>query len=114
MKIKQEECNRDVRTYGDVIRHMTNDELAVFLEQMHGNIELGILAIMRAKMYPHRRIGEDTCTSTDDYDSMYSFMNHRIDEEPENYADVWGVENWQDLCQWEAQCKKNFGMNIVY
>ena len=113
MKINAEECNRDVRTYGDVIRHMTNDELALFLDQMHSNIELGILAIMRAKMYPHRT-GGDKRLGDGEWESMYNFMEHRIAEEPENYADVWGVEKWQDLCQWEAQCKKNFGMDIVY
>lgn len=111
--LKPEDCNRDIKTYGDVIRHMTNDELAIFLEQMGGDIEMGIMAIMRAKMYPHRS-GEDPVVETKGWQHMHSFMEHRISAEKENYADVWGVENWQDLMQWEWPGKKNFGMNIVY
>lgn len=111
--LKPEDCNRDIKTYGDVIRHMTNDELAIFLEQMGGDIEMGIMAIMRAKMYPHRS-GGDPVVETKDWQHMHSFMEHRISDEKENYADVWGVENWQDLMQWEWPRKKNFGMNVVY
>jgi len=118
MKIDKEQCNKDVRTYGDVIRHMTNDELAFFLEQMHANIELGILAAMRAKMYPHRTCGEwpgfDTKIETKSVRAFYTFMEHRVTEEEESYGDIWGVENWQDLMQWESKQKKNFGMNVVY
>ena len=111
--IKPEECNRNIKTYGDVIRHMNNDELALFLKQMHGDIELGIMAIIRAKMYPHRK-GGDSAVNTKEFDYMYGFMSHRIADEDVNYADVWGVENWQDLMQWEWPGHKNFGMDIVY
>lgn len=114
MTIDTKECNRNIRTYGDVIRHMTNQELAIFLDQMHGNIELGAVAIMRAKMYPHRVGGDHTAVGTKDWDYMYSFMEHRVADEKTNYADVWGIENWQDLMQWEWPDKKNFGMDIVY
>ena len=112
--INQKDCNRNIRTYGDVIRHMTNDELAIFLAQMGSDIEMGIVAVMRAKMYPHRKCGEDTVTKTDIWYQMHSFMEHRVSEEEENYGDVWGIENWQDLMQWEWPTKKNFGMDIVY
>ena len=61
--IKPEDCNRDIKTYGDVIKHMTNDELAIFLEKMGGDIEMGIMAIMRAKMYPHRSGGDPAGSS---------------------------------------------------
>lgn len=116
MTIKQDECNRDIRTYGDVIRHMTNEELALFLEEIQAEIELGILAVMRAKMYPHRKCGEEPRVSEKckSWNSFYNFMGHRVKDEDENYADVWGVENWQDLMQWESRNKKNFGMDIVY
>ena len=114
MTINTDECNRDIRTYGDVIRHMTNDELALFMEQMHANIELGILAVMRAKMYPHRKCGEEPKIDTKSVRSFYRFMEHRVTEEEENYGDIWGIENWQDLMQWESKQKKNFGMNVVY
>lgn len=115
MKINKDECNRDIRTYGDVIRHMTNEELALFLNEIQAEIELGILAVMRAKMYPHRKYGEETRVSeSKTWNSFYNFMEHRVNEEDYNYADVWGVEDWQDLVQWESKSKKNFGMNVVY
>ena len=114
IKVNEEWCNRDVRTYGDVIRHMTNNELAFFLKQMNANIELGILAVMRAKMYPHRKCGDEPKIDTKSVRAFYSFMEHRITEEEENYGDIWGVENWQDLMQWESKQKKNFGMDLVY
>ena len=114
MTIDTKECNRNIRTYGDVIRHMTNQELAIFLDQMHGNTELGAVAIMRAKMYPHRPGGDHTAVGTKDWDYMYSFMEHRVADEKTNYADVWGVENWQDLMQWVWPDKKNFGMDVIY
>lgn len=116
MTIKKEECNRNIRTYGDVIRHMTNEELALFLEEIQAEIELGILAVMRAKMYPHRKCGEELTKSRQfkSWHSFYSFMGHRVEYEDENYGDVWGVENWQDLMQWESKHKKNFGMDVIY
>lgn len=117
--IKPEECNRDIRTYGDVIRHMTNDELAIFLEEMQAEIELGILAVMRSKMYLHRHAGEEPIMQKDDkrrtgFEHFSSFMNRRLEYEDENYGDAWGVKNWQDLMQWESKHKKNFGMDVVY
>lgn len=114
MNIDKNECNRDVRTYGDVIRHMTNAELALFLDEIHAGIELGILAVMRAKMYPHRKINEEPRVETKSWNSFYDFMEHRVKYEDENYGDVWGVDNWQDLMQWEHDGKKNFGMDVVY
>jgi len=114
MMIDTKECNRDIRTYGDVIRHMTNDELALFLAAMGANIESGIMSILRAKMNPHRNLKDPMYVSGQSYRQMYSFMEHRIDDEEENYGDLWGVENWQDMCQWEWPKKKNFGMDIVY
>lgn len=115
MKVNKDECNRDVKTYGDVIRHMTNAELALFLSEIQAEIELGILAVMRAKMYPHRKRSEETrAGEMTSWSSFYNFMEHRVNEEEENYADIWGVENWQDLVQWESKNKKNFGMNVVY
>lgn len=111
--IKPEDCNRDIKTYGDVIRHMTNQELALFLEQMHGDIEMGLMAVIRAKMYPHRK-GGDPEVDKKDYGYMYRFMEHRIEDKDPDYANIWGVENFQDLMQWEWPGKKNFGMNIVY
>ena len=114
MIINKAECNIRVKTYGDVIRHMTNDELALFLEEMIANIELGILAVMRAKMLDHRKPGEEPKLSDREFYSFYSFMEHRISEEPENYADIWGINNWIDLMQWESTDKKNFGCNVVY
>ena len=111
--IDTKECDRNIRTYGDVIRHMTNDELALFLDQMFGNIEMGLLAIMRAKMYPHR-VGGDDRMETDEVQSYKSFMEGRISHEDANFAEVWGVENWQDLMQWVWPDKKNFGMDVVY
>lgn len=112
--IDKEQCNRDIRTYGDVIRHMTNNELALFLESMNANIELGILAIMRAKRYPHTHKGEEPKLRTDAFRQMYHFMNNRIDDENDDEADIWGIESWYDLCQWESGNKKNFGMDVVY
>lgn len=114
MVINKNECNRDVRTYGDVIRHMTNAELALFLNEIQAEIELGILAVMRAKMYPHRKVKKEPRTATINYDSFYNFMEHRVKYEDENYGDVWGVDNWQDLMQWESDEMKNFGMDVVY
>ena len=111
--IDPKECDRNIKTYGDVIRHMTNDELAIFLAQMGANIECGLIAIMRAKMYPHRK-GGDSIAETKPVRQQYNFMKHRITDEEYNYGDVWGVENWQDLMQWEWPTKKNFGMDIVY
>lgn len=112
-------CNRDIRTYGDVIRHMTNHELAIFLEEIQAEIELGVLAVMRAKMYLHRRGGEETLFNKTDkrrtgVEHFKSFMEHRLKYVDERYGDVWGIENWQDLMQWESSGKKNFGMDIVY
>lgn len=115
MSVNKDECNRKVKTYGDVIRHMTNSELALFLSELQAEIELGILAIMRAKMYPHRKGGEETrVREKTEWSSFYNFMEHRVNEEKYNYADVWGVENWQDLVQWESPSKKNFGMNVEF
>lgn len=114
MTIDKNECNRDVRTYGDVIRHMTNAELALFLNEIQAEIELGILAVMRAKMYPHRKVKEEPRIETKSWSSFYSFMEHRVKNEEENYGDAWGVENWQDLMQWESDDMKNFGMDVVY
>lgn len=113
-KVNTEECNRDIRTYGDVIRHMTNEELALFLQEMQAEIELGVLAVMRAKMYPHRRAGEETRVDGKVWNSYYNFMQHRVSDEDENYGDAWGIDNWQDLMQWEWDTKKNFGMDVVY
>ena len=81
---------------------------------MQAEIELGILAVMRAKMYPHRKCGEEKRIDTKSVRAFYSFMEYRVSEEEKNYGDVWGVENWQDLMQWESKNKKNFGMNVVY
>lgn len=119
MTLNINQCNRDVKTYGDVIRHMTNDELALFLEEIQAEIELGTLAVMRAKMYPHRKCGEEPRISKDSeyYPVIHhfkNFMNRRISYENSNFGDVWGVENWQDLMQWESEHNKNFGMNVVY
>lgn len=119
LKIDRAKCNRDVLTYGDVIRHMGNRELAIFLEEIQGEIELGVLAVMRAKAYYHRPCGEEPLTDKSDkrskmVNSFYSFMEHRLKHEPEDYADVWGVENYHDLMQWETSQKKNFGDDIVY
>ena len=115
MTINDHLCNRDIRTYGDVIRHMTNEELALFLDQIQANIELELLAVMRAKMYPHRKCGEEKRVDENKpWHSFYSFMEHRVSKEEYDYGDVWGIENWQDLMQWESKNKKNFGMNVVY
>lgn len=119
LEIKTEQCDRDIKTYGDVIRHMSNWELAIFLEEIQAEIELGILAVMRAKMYPHRYKGEEPVMNENDrrHTKVYHFerfMEHRLKEEDENYGDVWGVKNWQDLMQWESQHPKNFGMDVVY
>lgn len=115
MFINKDECNIKVKTYGDVIRHMTNTELALFLSESQANIELGLLAIMRAKMYPHRKCGEEPRVKEySKWESFYNFMEHRVSDEEYNYGDVWGVENWQDLMQWESKNKKNFGMNVDY
>ena len=112
--INQEECDRNIKTYGDVIRHMTNSELALFLRNMGADIECGTLAILRAKSYPHRH-GGDKQLETKNYEYMYSFMSHRIADEDDDFADVWGVESWNDLCQWEwPGIKKNFGSDVVY
>ena len=113
--INKNECNIKVKTYGDVIRHMTNSELALFLSESQSDIELGIIAIMRAKMYPHRKSGEEPrVKEKTGWDSFYNFMEHRVNEEDYNYGDVWGVENWQDLMQWESTDKKNFGVGVEY
>lgn len=119
MTIDKEKCNRDIKTYGDVIRHMNNQELAIFLEEIQAEIELGILAIMRAKMYCHRHAGEEPLMDATDkrhktVRSFDYFMNHRIKYEDVNYGDVWGIDNWQDLMQWESSYKKNFGTDVVY
>ena len=113
-KIDTDKCNRDIRTYGDVIRHMSNQELALFLQEMQAEIELGILAVMRAKMYPHRFADEEPHIKQKRWNSYYNFMEHRISYEDESYGDVWGIENWQDLMQWEWESPKNFGMDVVY
>lgn len=113
LTINPEECNRDIRTYGDVIRHMTNQELALFLINGHFNLEMGLMAIIRAKTYMHR-MGGDPMVETKPWESMHRFMEHRIDDEEVNWADIWGVENWQDMCQWESKHMKNFGMDVVY
>ena len=119
IKVDKEGCDRNIRTYGDVIRHMTNWELAIFLEEIPAEIELGVLAVMRAKMYLHRKCGEDPLVNEKDkrrtgIEHFESFMEHRLKYEDENYGDVWGIENWQDLMQWESSNTKNFGMDIVY
>lgn len=119
LKIDKERCNRDIRTYGDVIRHMDNLELALFFEEIQAEIELGVLAVMRAKMYYHRNCGEEPVMSEKDdrhkiVSSFNHFMEHRLKYEPERYADVWGVENYQDLMQWTVRGKLNFGMDVVY
>ena len=104
----------DLRTEAQQLFFFSCFELAFFLEQMHANIELGILAVMRAKMYPHRKCGEEPKIDAKSVRAFYSFMEHRVTEEEENYGDIWGVENWQDLMQWESGEKKNFGMNVIY
>ena len=119
VEIDSNRCDRDIRTYGDVIRHMDNWELAILFEEMQAEIELGILAVMRAKMYYHRHKDEEPLTDkNDDRHTMvshfHSFMEHRLKYEDENYGDVWGVKNWQDLMQWETEFNKNFGMDVVY
>jgi hypothetical protein len=86
----------------------------LFLEEIQAEIELGILAVMRAKMYLHRKCKEEPRIETRDWHSFSNFMEHRVSEEGFNYGDVWGIENWQDLMQWESKHKKNFGMNVVY
>jgi hypothetical protein len=112
LKVNPEECDRDIRTYGDVIRHMTNQELALFLQNGQFEVELGLLAVIRAKTFPHRH-GE-RMLDTKEWGSMYGFMEHRVSDEEWNYGDVWGIENWQDMVQWEWPGKKNFGMDVVY
>lgn len=114
IKINGEECDRSIRTYGDVIRHMNNDELALFLHEMQADVEAGLLAILRAKTYPHRRGGTESRLDKKSYNSMYSFMSGRITDEETDFGDLWGVENWQDMCQWEWPGKKNFGMDVEY
>ena len=115
IKVEADKCDRNIRTYGDVIRHMTNQELALFLQEMQAEVEFGILAIMRAKSYPHRyRDNMDNATEKKPYNSMYHFMEHRIKDEETDGFEIWGIENWQDLCQWEWPGQKNFGMDIVY
>ena len=100
IEINPVECNREVRTYGDVIRHMDDQELALFLYEMQANLELGMLAILRAKSYPHRK-GGDRHVLLRDYDSMMSFLRSNVrDVKPDEY-DVFGVDNWHDLCQWQ-------------
>ena len=119
LEVDTNRCNTDIRTYGDVIRHMDNWELAIFFEEIQAEIELGILAVMRAKMYYHRRGGDEPLLNKEDkrrnrVESFHRFMEHRLKYEDENYGDVWGVKNWQDLMQWETSNKLNFGMDIVY
>lgn len=119
VEVDTEKCDRDIRTYGDVIRHMDNWELAIMFEEMQAEIELGVLAVMRAKMYYHRYKGEEPVMSEKDkrhklVNSFHGFMEHRLKYEDENYADVWGVKNYQDLMQWECGLNKNFGMDVVY
>ena len=119
MKIDDERCDRNIRTYGDVIRHMDNWELSIFFEEIQAEIELGLLAVMRAKMYYHRKCGEEPIMDSEDerhrtLNSFDSFMNHRINEQPTNYGDVWGIENFHDLMQWTVKDKLNFGMNVIY
>ena len=70
-------------------------------------------AVIRAKMYPHRK-GGDPEVDKKDYGYMYRFMEHRIEDEDPDYANIWGVENFQDLMQWEWPTQKNFGMDVVY
>ena len=70
-------------------------------------------------MYYHRRCGEEPVMDKKDtrhkiMSSFHGFMEHRLKYEPENYADVWGVENYQDLMQWEVEDSLNFGMDVVY
>lgn len=113
LTINQEQCDRNIKTYGDVIRHMTNQELALFLINGHFNLEMGLMAVIRSKTYMHRR-GGDPMVETKPWESMHRFMEHRIDDEEENWADIWGVENWQDMCQWESKGMKNFGKDVVY
>lgn len=112
-KIDEKDCDRNVLTYGDVIRHMSNHELALFLQVMHADIETGLLAIIRAKSYPHR-YGGDRKVDSKIYNSMYSFMEGRIKDEDTDGFDIFGIENWLDLCQWESKQKKNFGDDVVY
>lgn len=114
MKIDTEQCNRDVRTYGDVIRHMTNGELALFLEEMGANVEMSMLAAMRAKILFIREDSEEPRAEQGKIEPFYRFMEHRINEEEPDYADIWEIENWQDLMQWESKYKKNFGMDVIY
>lgn len=113
LKIDPEQCDRNIKTYGDVIRHMTNQELALFLINGGFNLEAGTLAVLRAKTYMHRH-GGDRMVDTRRWDSMYGFMQHRISEEEKDFGDVWGVADWQDMCQWEMSGRKNFGMDVVY
>ena len=118
-EINTEQCNRNIKTYGDVIRHMNNQELALMFEEMQAEIELGVLAVMRAKMLMHRHKGEEKVWTEQDrryraYSNFYGFMEHRLKYEEENYGDAWGLENWQDFMQWESKHKKNFGMDVVY
>lgn len=119
MKIDAERCDRNILTYGDVIRHMDNLELAIFFEEIQAEIELGLLAVMRAKMYYHRKCGEEPIMDSKDerrrtINSFDSFMNHRINREPMNYGDVWGIENFRDLMQWAVKGELNFGMGVIY
>ena len=119
INIDTEMCDRDIRTYGDVIRNMDNWELAILFEEMQAEIELGILAVMRAKMYYHRHAGEEPVMDEKDrrhklVSSFHNFMEHRLKYEDNNYGDVWGIGNWQDLMQWVTKDKKNFGMDVVY
>jgi hypothetical protein len=34
LKVNPEECDRNIKTCGDVIRHMTNQELALFQKHL--------------------------------------------------------------------------------
>ena len=101
--VRPEECNGEVRTYGDVLRHMGDDELAIFLMQMHANIELGILAIMRAKSYPHRtKKNQDKLPDTKEFYSMISFMRSHVSDNTDDGYELFGIENWEDLCRWQS------------
>ena len=100
--VNSEECNREVMTYGDVIRHIDDEELAIFLTQMQANIELGVLAIMRAKSYMHRtKKNQDKLPNTRKFDSMWRFMRNHISDNKDDGYEIFGIENWMDLCQWQ-------------
>lgn len=112
--INEEQCDPYIMTYGDVIRNMDNLELAIFLTQMGADIELGSLAVMRAKSYMHRIGGDKKAVENPAWEYMYRFMQKHIDETDSDFAEVWGIDNWQDLMRWVVKGFKNFGMNVKY